>query len=135
MQSLDAAIVLAFTGNGTLTSAFPGGIHGDRAPETTVFPYLIYTVISAPSQQVYGGTDRADVIVRFAAVGEGKTVVGALMTTFKGVFDNTILSLGTGQNCNVVRSGRCIPMLFSPIDAGGNEVWSWTTEYRYSIRN
>lgn len=136
MLALDTAIVSAFTGSATLTAAFPGGIHGDRAPEgTTATPYLIYTVIGGPSDKMFGGAERSEVTVRFQAVGVGKNATGQAMNTFTGVFDDAILSLGTGQNCNCTRTTRPIPSLYGPVDGSGNELWMWRATYVYAIRN
>lgn len=135
MLALDTAIVTAFTGNATLTAAFPGGMYADRAPErTTQTPYLIYTVIDGRSTKSFGNVERSDVTVRFQAIGIGKNATGQVMDTFTGVFDDVTLSINPGQNYNCTRQGRAIPSMWSEPDGSGDELWSWTATYVYSIR-
>lgn len=137
MLALDTAISAAFTGNSTLTTAFPGGIHGDRAPEgTTATPYVIYTVLSGQSVKSYGGAEWSDVVVRFQAIGNGKNATGATAQLIANAYDDTILALsGTSQNYDCRRISRPIPSLWSLPDGTGNELWSWTLTYLFSIRN
>jgi hypothetical protein len=134
MIQLLNAIQSAFIGNGTLTTAFPGGMHRDIAPEGTPFPYVATSVIASPTRTVYGGAKRTDPSIRFSAVGEGHNATGLAMDTLTAFFDDLILTLSTQQNYNSLRMGDPIPLREPNLSASGKEVWRWTCEYQYSVR-
>lgn len=134
MKTLLDAIYLQFTGSPTLTAAFPGGVHRDLAPENTANPYVVSTMVAAPSQAMYGTNRRADVYVRFSAVGVGHDATLALIETFTGVFDDSVLSLTSGQNYDALRVSDPVGFMEPKVNTDGDEVWRWTVEYRYSVR-
>ena len=134
ITDLDAAIVSLFNATGSLTTAFPGGIHADVAPEGTAMPYMVFRYISAPSSIVYGDTNRTVANVRFSAVGIGKTATGVKMNAFMTAFDGIPLSLASGQNYFSITDGDPIPNLYAPRLGTTDEVWQWSASIKYSIR-
>ena len=54
------------------------------------------------------------------------------MQTLLGSFDNSLLSLSSGTNDAVTRSGEPTPALHRH-DAAGNDVWEWSVTYSYSV--
>jgi hypothetical protein len=132
MLPLLNAIYSRFAGNSTLTSAFPGGLHRDRAPEGTPMPYIISRVTSSETERAYGGASRTRTQVRFSAFGVGHDATGSLAQTFMGAFDDTPLTLGSGTNDSIVRLGEPVPALHSH-DGQGNDVWEWAVVYEYGV--
>ena len=126
------AIYTHFTADGTLTAAFPGGLHRDRAPEGTVMPYVVSTVTSAPAELTYSSRVRTHAQVRFDAYGIGHDAIGTLMQSLIASFDNAILTLAVGTNQSVVRLGDAVPKLHRH-DAQGNDVWEWSVTYVYEV--
>jgi hypothetical protein len=126
------AIYAKFVSDGTLTAAFPGGLHRDRAPEGTVMPYVVSTVSSAPAELTYGTQVRNHVQVRFDAYGVGHDATGALMDSFIASFDNALLTLSVGSDLSIVRQGDVTPKLHRH-DAQGNDVWEWSVTYLYEV--
>ena len=124
------AIYAKFTGDGALTSAFPGGLHRDRAPEGTAMPYVISKVLSSTTELSYGSGSRTITQIRFSAYGVGHDATGALLETLISHFDNALLSLPTGTNDSVVRHGEAVPVLHRH-DGQGNDVWEWSVTYEY----
>lgn len=134
MQALLDAINSKFTGTPSLVSAFPGGYCRDRAPEGTAMPYVVSSVIASPSQPVYGNAKHSQTHIRFSAVGIGHDAIAALIETFDGVFDEAILTLSAGTNYDSTRLTDPIPMLEPSVDASGQEIWRWSVEYRFSVK-
>ena len=130
MLPLLNAIYSHFTAN--LTSAFPGGMHRDRAPEGTPMPYVVSRVISSQTQFAYGGGSRSLTRVRLSAFGVGHDATGGLAETLVGSFDSTLLTLESGTNDTVVREGDAVPVLHSH-DSQGNDVWEWSVVYEYGV--
>src|SRR5438105_4539395 len=115
------SIYSKFTGDSALTSAFPGGLHRDQAPEGTAMPYLISQVISSRLEYAYGGAYHGDAHVRFCAYGVGHDAVGSLMQTFVSHFDDALLTLSSGTNDAVTRLAEPVPAL-KRHDGQGNDV-------------
>jgi hypothetical protein len=134
MQALLDAINTKFTTTTALTSAFPGGYSRERAPETTAMPYVVSTLIAAPSQAVYGTTRHSQPYIRFSAVGIGHDAILALIETFCGVFDDVILTLSSGQNYDSQRVTEPVSLLEPSTDSNNQEIWRWSVEYRFSVR-
>ncbi len=134
MLPLLNAIYSKFTSDATLVSAFPGGLHRDRAPEGTAMPYVVSHVVANQSEFYYGATSRTHVQVRFNAYGVGHDACGALLETFIAHFDQALLTLSSGTNDSVVRLGDATPALHRH-DAQGNDVWEWSVAYEYAVTN
>jgi hypothetical protein len=132
MLPLLNAIYTKFTTSGTLTSAFPGGLFRDRAPETTSLPYVVSHVVQSKLEYSYGGPCRSDTQVKFSAYGVGHDATGTLMNALTAAFDDARLTLATGVNDTVTRMGDPIPILHKH-DGHGNDVWEWSVVYEYSI--
>lgn len=127
------AIYLKFTSTGALTSAFPGGMHRDQAPEGTAMPYVVSRVVSSKVEYAYGGACRSDTQIKFSAYGVGHDATGTLMNAFTGAFDEGLLALSAGTNDTVTRLGEPVPVLHKQ-DAEGNDVWEWSVTYEYSVQ-
>jgi hypothetical protein len=134
MIQLLNAIQAAFLGNTGLTTAFPGGMHRDIAPEGTAFPYVVTNVIASPTRTMYGQAKRTDASIRFSAVGEGHNATGLVMDTLTAFYDDLILTLSSQQNYSTLRMGDPLPLREPNLSAAGKEVWRWTCEYQYSVR-
>ena len=134
MLPLLNAIYSKFNSTGTLTSAFPGGLHRDQAPEGTAMPYVVSRVVSTKVEYAYGGACRSDTQVKFSAYGVGHDATGTLINLLTGAFDDAPLTLSTGTNDSVTRLGEPAPLLHKH-DAQGNDVWEWSVNYDYSVRS
>jgi hypothetical protein len=136
MLALTNAIYTKFTGTTALTNAFTGGMYPERAAEGTSMPYVVTTLVSAPTHVAYGNAHQLDdVIIRFVAVGIGHDATGALIETLMGVYDNTILTLSSGTMFDATRVGAPTRFLEPSVDGGGQEIWRWSVVYKYSVRN
>jgi len=133
MLPLLNAIYSKFTSTGALTTAFPGGMHRDQAPEGTALPYVVSHVVSSKVEYAYGGACRSDTQVKFSAYGIGHDATAALMDTLTGAFDDALLTLSTGTNDTITRLGEPTPVLHKH-DGQGNDVWEWSATYEYSVR-
>lgn len=128
------AIYTTFTGTGALSSAFPGGMHRDQAPEETEMPYLVSHVVSSSVEHSYLGVNRTTIRIQFGGYGVGHDAVGALMDTFTGALDNNLLTLSSGTNDSVTRLDEPTPTLLRH-DGQGNDVWEWMVTYEYGVRS
>ena len=54
------------------------------------------------------------------------------MQTLLGNLDDSLLSLSSGTNDAVTRTGEPTPMLHRH-DLQGNDVWEWSVVYLYSV--
>ena len=133
MLALLNAIYGKFTSDSALTSAFPGGLHRDQAPEGTVMPYLVSKVVESSIEYGYHGACRAEVLVRFSAFGVGHDATAALVNTLISKFDDALLTLSSGVNDTVTRITEPIPILHKH-DAQGNDVWEWWVGYEYGVK-
>src|SRR4051812_17023503 len=106
MLPLLNAIHTHFASDASLTSAFPGGLHRDRAPEQAAIPYVVSRVVSSAIEFAYGGSTRTRTQVRFSAFGVGHDATGNRMAALTTSFDNTALSLTSGVNDMVIRKGE-----------------------------
>jgi hypothetical protein len=134
MLPLLNAIYSMFTGSSALTSAFPGGLHRDQAPEGTAMPYLVTNVLSSAVEYSYWGVSRTTVRVRFSGYGIGHDATGALMNALTAIFDDTLLTLSPGTNDTVARIDDPSPKLLRH-DGQGNDVWEWAVTYEYGVRS
>jgi hypothetical protein len=132
MLPLLNAIYAFFTASSPLTTAFPGGLHRDNAPEGTAMPYLVSKVVSSKTELAYGTASRTVTQIKFSAFGVGHDATGTLAQTLIGVFDGAILTLSSGTNDSVVRQGDPTPALLSH-DGQGNDVWEWSVVYEYGV--
>ena len=132
MLPLLNAIYSFFSATGSLTSAFPGGLHRDNAPEGTAMPYLVSKVVSSKTELAYNSASRTVTQVKFSAFGVGHDATGTLAQTLIGVFDGSTLTLASGTNDSIVRLGDPTPVLLKH-DAQGNDVWEWSVVYDYGV--
>jgi hypothetical protein len=132
MLQLLNAIYTRFTTTGALTSAFPGGLFRDRAPEAIALPYVVSHVVQSKLEYSYGGACRSDTQIKFSAYGVGHDATGTLMNALTTAFDDALLTLSNGANDTVTRLGDPIPVLHKH-DAMGNDVWEWSAVYEYSV--
>ena len=131
LSLLDAISIKA----ATLSATFTGGYHRDRAPGGTTPPYIVATMIATPSQAMYGATRRGEDHVRLAAIGIGHDATLTNFEALTAAFDDAILTLASGQNFDSQRLSDPIGTLFGQVDGDGNELWQWSAEYRFSVRN
>lgn len=133
MLPLLNAIYSKFAGDSALTSAFPGGLHRDQAPEGTAMPYLVSHVVSSKVEYGYNGPCRSDVQIKFSAFGVGHDAVGSLVNTLVSHFDDALLTLSSGTNDTITRLGDPTPVLHRH-DGQGNDVWEWAVTYEYGVK-
>ena len=133
MLPLLNAIYSKFTSDGTLTTAFPGGLHRDQAPEGTAMPYLVSKVVKSTLEYGYNGACRTDTQIQLSAYGVGHDDTGSLMDTLTAHFDDALLALTSGANDTVTRLGDPLPLL-KRHDAQGNDVWEWSVTYEYGVK-
>lgn len=134
MTPLDVAINTAFAASAPVVAAFPGGLWPEVADPGAAMPYMVYTILSGKNQTVYGNKKYAKVYIKFQGIGAGKAVVGGLMNTFTGVFDDTVLTLSTGANFDCVRQQDPLPSLWAQRTGSATDIWSWSVEYLYQTR-
>ena len=133
MLPLLNAIYSKFTGDSALTTAFPGGLHRDQAPEGAAMPYLVSRVIESKLEYGYSGPYRSETHIRLSAFGVGHDAIGALIELLADQFDDVLLTLSAGTNDSVTRLGDAMPVLCRH-DAQGNDVWEWSITYSYGIK-
>jgi hypothetical protein len=133
MLTLLNAIYASFSANGTLTTALPGGLHRDQAPEGTALPYAVSHVLETAITYGYFGACRTTITIRFSLFGVGHDATGTLAETFVNQFDDRLLMLsGSDVNDSVTRLSEPTPRLHRH-DAGGNDVWEWQVIYEYGV--
>jgi len=133
MLPLLNAIFAKFTADSALTSAFPGGLHRDRAPEGTAMPYLVSRVVESAVELSYCSRSRTHTRIKFSAFGVGHDATCTLMQTFIDHFEGALLTLAGGAvNDSVVRVGDAVPTLHRQ-DARGNDVWEWAVVFEYGV--
>lgn len=137
MIALTNAIATKFTGTGAVTTAIPGGLYEGRAPEgTSTYPFAVFQVASSPTQSNFGTANHYNsVAVRFVVYGVGNVIAGTAAEVLDANFNDTILTLATGQCVNCYRMNEPMPVLEPEINEAGQEVWAWVVTYVYSIRN
>lgn len=135
MIALLNAIATKFNGTASLTTDFPGGLTQNVAPEGTQFPYVVVQVTNATTATAFGQAHRDEITVRFVAYGVGHDATGTALETLDGVFNDTPLSLGTGQNYDCRRLTPPLPTMQTDFNEAGQEVWQWAVTYLYSVRN
>ena len=134
MLALLNAIYASFSANSTLTSAIPGGLHRDQAPEGTLLPYGVSHVLETATEYGYLGVSRSRITIRFSIFGVGHDAAGTLCETLISQFDDRLLTLsGSSANDSVTRLSEPTPRLHRH-DAGGNDVWEWQAIYEYGVR-
>jgi hypothetical protein len=132
MLPLLNAIYTKFTASSALVAAFPGGLFRDRAPEGTTMPYLVSHVAGSKVEYAYEGVYRADTQIRFSGYGVGHDATGNALAILLANLDDVTLTLSSGTNDSVTRSGEPTPTLHRH-DSQGNEVWEWSVTYNYSV--
>lgn len=135
LSPLLTALHTKFATTSSLTSAFPGGFHLEEAPEGTAMPYLVYTVIAGPTDQMYGGVTRDDVQIQFTGWGiDGAALLGAV-ETFYGVLDAFVPALGSGNGAvsNCRRLNIPLPRLEAK-DQDGNDTYQCYASYEFNVR-
>src|SRR5665213_467982 len=132
MLSLLNTIYSQFTSDSTLTSAFPGGLHRDQAPEGTAMPYLVSKVVSSQTHQTYANASRSFTQIRFSAFGIGHDATGILAQTLISRLDFALLTLPSGANDSILRLDEPTPVLHAH-DGQGNDVWEWGVTYEYAV--
>src|SRR5579862_5277256 len=133
MLPLLNAIFAKFSADSALTSAFPGGLHRDRAPEGTAMPYVVSRVVESTVERSYGSRSHTYARVKFSAFGIGHDAVGTLMQTLIDHCDSALLTLAGGAtNDSVVRIADAVPTLHRQ-DANGNDVWEWAVVFEYGV--
>jgi hypothetical protein len=132
MLPLLNAIYSLFTSTGSLTTAFPGGLHRDRSPEGTAMPYVVSRIMSSKTEPAYGTGSRSTTQIKFSVFAVGHDVAGTLAQTLTNAFDGTILTLSAGAHDSIVRLGEPTPTLHR-LDGQGNDVWEWGVVYEYGV--
>jgi len=132
MLNLLNAIYSTFTSSSALTTAFPGGLHRDQAPEGTPMPYLVSQVVDSKIHYAFTGPYRTQTRIKFSAYNVGHDATGSLLTPFLNTFDTAQLSLSTGAHTGTTRLTAPTPKLHHH-DSDGNDVWEWTVEYDFAV--
>lgn len=139
MEPLLEAIKTQCANSASIVSAFPavGGVSvsyfGDLAPETAPLPYLVSTVIAAPSNFSYGGNEYAEATVQFSAYGNGRAATYTRIKAFADVFDELVFSLSSGHLVNTYREGQPIPQFQPDKDDQAQDVWGWIVSYVFTL--
>ena len=81
---------------------------------------------------MYGDTRRGS-HVRLAAIGIGHDATDELALT--AAFDDAILTLASGKTSTHNASPIIRHAIQPEVDGDGNELWQWSAEYRFSVRN
>lgn len=129
------SIVAAFPGftRAATGTVYPVGFYAGQAADGAPLPYVVTSVIAAPSTFAYSTAERVEPAIQFAAYGVGHDATYAKLKTATDVFDTGVLALSTGQNYYAQRSGRPIPT-WQELDADGNDVWQWAVTYDFALR-
>jgi hypothetical protein len=131
------AIVAAFPGwtdtSTATTVTYPVGVYGDVAPERAPLPYVVTTVIAAPSTMRYGGESFSQPSIQFSAYGVGRDDLFTLLKVLTDALDELTLTLATGHQTNTYREGQPIPVLQPDKDEQGRNVWAWVVTYTFSV--
>lgn len=134
MKALLDAIKTKFSATASLGTAFPGGYWRDLAAKGTPMPYVVSTVVAAPTETKFGGVAFDDTTIRFTAYGVGHDAVLTAIETFVGVFDEVALTLAGATELNVTRRSSPVPRIEGPLDASGNKVWRADVVYDFAIQ-
>src|SRR5882724_12033332 len=132
MLPLLNAIYAEFTSNGTLLSAFPGGLHREQAPEGTTMPYAVSRVVESKLVYSFNGPYRSQTLVRFSAYAVGHDAAAGLMNTLVAQLDDRLFTLSSGAHVSTTRLDEPTPKLHRH-DADGNDVWEWSVSYEYGV--
>jgi hypothetical protein len=144
--SLQEALVTMLRGNGALAAALPTWsdagntvypFYQDLAPERAPLPYLVYTIVAAPTRNAYGQPPIAtDPTVRFTAFNNDSVAVMTAMNAVCVALDNVTLTLPNGNTqLFTLRTGDPVPRLASrSTDGKAKEVWSASVVYQFSAQ-
>jgi hypothetical protein len=137
MIALTNAIAAKYNTTSALTTALPGGMFMGRTKVgVSTFPYVVVQVESSPTQSSFGtGNHYNSVAVRFVVYGEGHDATGTACATLDSNYNDTILTLASGQCVNCYRMFEPRPVLQPEVDESGQDVWAWVVTYVYSVRN
>ena len=127
------AIQTKVKGNSGVVAAFPGGFWSTLAPAGTSMPYLITKDVSAPARESYGGTRDADIRIQFSAVAELKETGSPKLALVTALMDGALLTLSSGDNCNVQRPFEPVSTFLGMNDNTGGEIWGWSVDYIFSV--
>jgi hypothetical protein len=129
------AIVAAFPGwrNPTTGLTYPAGYYRDVAPEQAPLPFLVSTVIASPATYRYGGIQRTEPSIQFAAFGIGQDAVFGKLKILTDAFDEFLFTLSAGHVVNMTRAGDPIPVHQDDKDEQGRDVWQWAVTYDYVL--
>jgi hypothetical protein len=117
------AIVSTMRDSGPLVVAFPlwksdgqnvFSFYPDLAPEGAPLPFLVYSVVSAVTNSVYGGVEFSEPVIRFTGYAEDSEVAMEAMGVFITLFDNLKLPLPSGNLLQTLRLTDPIPRLDTP---------------------
>ncbi len=126
MQAFTQALKTYFTAQ--LAGTFAGGLFQDLAAEGSTSPYLIYSIIAAPSSPHYGGVSFSEPEVQFTAWGQGAdTVLTATQALITKLDENTLSGAFFMR-----RIADAIPATGSPVkDLNGEYFYGLIVRYAY----
>lgn len=143
--SIIEAIATTFQGNGLMVAAFPTwqsngqtmfSFYQDLAPEAAPLPFMVYNVVSAPTNTVYGRVAFTEPTIRFTAYDADSVSVMRKMNIFINMLDDKQLALPEGANQLFTnRLGDPLPSLDErTTDGTGREIWSADVVYHFAAQ-
>ena len=124
MASIPAQIVSAFTG--AVAAAIPGGLWLDLAPQGTVMPFAVYSIVASPSDVFYGNGRRGDWDIDFRVYGNDSDAVFTAGTTLA----NTYATSSVGDNRRQLTEVR--PENTQERDENGKDVFAARVGFQFN---
>lgn len=131
-DAIQSALVAAH-----LDSTIAGGVHLQHVPDGTVTPYLVFNLVTSPTDPDYGSKEAYDATIRFTLIGKPPRVSLALMESVVTALNSAgCLTLTGGKvNHNVLHEDGIyeLPSDMDRDDAA-ERLYGWYTDYVYSVR-
>lgn len=139
MQPFLTALVAKFAATTGITSLVTGGLHQDKAMLGTEYPFMLFHVLSAPTDARFGHIPSAPHLI-FILYGVSNTAVLTAMLAFTDAFDTWQGSLTAGEQFFTLRHNDPVPYRAPKSEvqlAGGADaesVFAAEVEYEFGIQ-
>ena len=130
MKNLTTAVFAKCAVGTSLYTAVGGRIYKGRAPETTVYPYVVFFVVTDVPGKTFT-EDYEDVLFQFSLFSStsGTTEVENMFTYLKALYDECSLTI-TGNTLVWMKRGNATLLAEEHTTASGTtEVWHYAVDY------
>lgn len=127
MKDLDKAIIAEYkgsTGAGSLYAALTGGMWNSKAPQETLFPYIVFHEINDSPEYMFGSEVMENTLYQFSVFDDSDaiTTLHDIYTKLTTLFDDVTLTLDSYNTVQFVRE-------FS-VSEKIDDYWQYVIQYR-----